>query len=94
MEAKEFETFRTFGSYELTSLKKDNVSVFNGIVEVEKYRVTIERIDEPKEAYRERLQKLWEECDNHHHWDPIRRKANELGVELTGSQGIKRKPKK
>lgn len=74
MKISEFETFRIIGSYESTSLKKDHISAFNGIVEVEKYKITIEKVIESKEVYTERLQKLWEECDNYHHWDPIRKK--------------------
>lgn len=88
-----FETFSELGDYQVSSLKKETPSAFNGFVEVEKYRVTIEKIVEPKEVYAERLQKLWEECDNYHHWDPLKSKAKELGVELIGTQGAKRKKK-
>jgi len=60
------ETFREITGYWLNELKKEDPSCFNSIVEVEKYRVTIEKIEEPKEVYQKRLQKLWDECTNHH----------------------------
>jgi hypothetical protein len=85
------ETFKELKGYWLSDLKKDNPSCFNGMVDVEKYRVTIEKIKEPKEVYQERLQKLWDECDNHHHWNPLKATADRLGVKLTGSAGNKRK---
>ncbi len=85
-----FETFRELGDSQVFFLKKEKPSAFNGFVEVEKYRITVEKIVESKEVYAERLQKLWDECDNMHHWNPIRAKAKELGVDLTGEQGTKR----
>jgi len=79
------ETFRGPDNYILDQLAGERwqePDCFNGIVRVERYRVTVEKIEEPKEVLRERLQKLWRECDNHHHMVPIRKKAEELGVEL------------
>lgn len=84
------ETFNELKGYWLNQLKKDNPSCFNGMVDVEKYKITIEKIEEPKEVYQERLQKLWDECDNHHHWTPLKATAKRLGVELKGSAGNKR----
>ena len=43
---------------------------FNGWVRVVRYRVTVERIDEP-EAEADRLRALWRACDNYHQRDPI-----------------------
>lgn len=66
-------------------------SCFNGFVQVRRYRTTIEIIDEPVEILRARLQQLWDECDNHHHWTPLRNAAHGLGVTLLGNAGAKRK---
>ena len=88
---KVIETFRKLKGYWLNDLIKEKPSCFNGTVDVEKYRVTIEKIEEPKEIYQKRLQKLWDECDNHHHWNAIKATAKRLGVELNGSAGNKRK---
>lgn len=88
---KVIETFKELRGYWLNDLIKENPSCFNGMVDVEKYRVTIEKIEEPKEVYQERLQKLWDECDNHHHWNPLKATAKRLGVEIKGSAGSKRK---
>lgn len=85
------ETFRNPKGYMLNQLIKKEPTCFNGCVDVEKYEITAVKIEEPKEVYRERLQKLWEECDNHHHWAPLKEKAKELGVELIGDVGSKRK---
>ena len=85
------ETFNNIRGYYLTQIKKDSPTCFNGSVCVEKYKVTIEKIEESKEVYKKRLQKLWDECDNHHHWTPLESKAKQLGVKLEGRAGSKRK---
>lgn len=85
------ETFKEIKGYWLNQLKKESPSCINSMVEVEKYKVTIEKIEEPKEVYQKRLQKLWDECDNHHHWRPLQATAKRLGVELKGGAGSKRK---
>lgn len=64
-------------------------SCFNGIIAVEKFRLTVERIAEPKEVIGARLQKLWEESDNHHHHAPLMAYARRLGVVLAGAHGAK-----
>ena len=53
---------------------------WNGVASIRKYRVTVELVDEPVEVLRERVQKLWDECDNYHNWDAIQKHANELGM--------------
>lgn len=53
------ETFRDVGPYEMSSLRQDQPTCFNGIVRVHRYRVTFERIDEPDEVIRDRILKLW-----------------------------------
>lgn len=84
-----FETFRQIDGYWVSQMNQKEPSSFNGQVNVIRYKVTIEQVEEPKEVYQERLQKLWDECDNHHHWQPLRNKAKQLGVELIGSAGTK-----
>lgn len=64
-------------------------SVFNGDVRVEKFRITVEKIKEDEEVYRNRLQKLWEHSSNHHNHGPLMREAARLGVKLTGEMGDK-----
>lgn len=66
-------------------------NVWNGEVHVRQYIVTIERMEEPKEVIRARLQKLFEESENHHEWGPLQGAAHSVGVELAGSPGAKRK---
>lgn len=85
------DTFRRVGAWEEGTLRQNKPSVWNGVVYVEKYRVTITRVDEPKEVIHARLQELWDECDNHHHWDPLRVAAKKFGYELQGEPGSKRK---
>ncbi len=85
------ETFRNPKGYTLNQLFKKEPTCFNSCVDVEKYEITAVKIEEPKEVYREILQKLWDECDNHHYWQPLKGKAKQLGVELVGNAGGKRK---
>lgn len=86
-----FETFSKIESYNISNLTKENPTCFNGDIRIEKYKVTIEKIDEPKEVYAERLQKMWDECDNHHHVQPLLNTAKQFGIELLGERGSKRK---
>lgn len=86
-----FETFRKIGAYEQSNLLKGDASCFNGNVSIRKYKVTIEPIEEPNEILAERLQKLWDECDNYHHYTPLQNAAKQIGYELQNSMGTKRK---
>jgi hypothetical protein len=90
---QQFETFRTLGSYETSNITEKEPSCFNGFVRIKKYRITVEELEELKEVYEQRLQKLWDECDNWHHWKPLQSEAKKIGYELVGSAG-KNKPKK
>lgn len=82
-----FETFKEIGFYEKNNLTSENPSCFNGIVNLRKYKVTIELIEEPDEIIQERLQKLWDECNNHHNWQPLKNMAKQIGYELKGDPG-------
>lgn len=76
------ETFRDPRGHWLRQLEQKEPSSFNGNVQVRKYRVTVELIDEPDEVIRERIQKLWDECNNHYHWKPLKNEAKKYGLEL------------
>lgn len=86
----EIETFRKIGSYEIGNLKQETPSSFNSVISINKYKISVEEIEEPIEVYEKRIQDLWDKCDNHHHIDPIRREAKALGYTLKGSYGSKR----
>ncbi len=83
MDKASIETFRDPRGYWLNQVKKAEPSCFNGMVEVRKYRVTVELVDEPEEVIRERIQKLWDECENHHHWQPLKASGRRYGLELS-----------
>jgi len=80
--SKPFETFRKIDNYTINTLTQEEPTCFNGSVSVVKYRVTIEVIEEPVEVLQERVRKLWRECDNWHHWSPLKNEAKKLGFEL------------
>ena len=82
-----FETFREISLYEVRNLTKNEPTSINGRVNVRKYKVTIELIDEPNKVIAERIQKLWDECNNHHHWQPLIGMAKSIGYELKGNAG-------
>lgn len=65
-------------------------SSFNGDVRFRKYRITVEEIEEPNEVLAGRLQKLWDECDNYHHWTPLKEAAASIGYTLIGQVGSKK----
>ena len=82
MSTMEFETFREIGKYQIGTIKQDEPSCFNGMVRVKRYRVTVEEIKEPDEVIVARLQKMWDNCTNHHNRDPLVTAASSYGVEL------------
>jgi len=87
----EFETYRQIGNWEIGKLEQLEPSCFNGMVRFRKTKITIEPIEEDKEVLAERLQKLWDESDNHHDSVPLEIAARSIGYELKGSRGNKRK---
>lgn len=84
---KSFETFRDFGDYEIQGMTQGEPTSFNGYVRIRKYKVTIEEVHEPIEVLQQRLQKLWDLCDNSNHWRPLQNMAKELGYTLVCSPG-------
>lgn len=91
---KVLETFRDIGDYYLSQMKQEEPSSFNGNVQVRRYRVTVELIDEPNEIIAERIERLWINCDNHHHWQPLKNAATKIGYEIKGEFGSQLKNKK
>jgi len=47
-------------------------------------------IEEPRDVICERLEKLWTQCDNFHHYQPLQAKAKELGYIFKGRFGSKK----
>jgi hypothetical protein len=89
---KVIETYRE-PRWELDRLASSEPSAFNGIVQIRRYRVTAELIDEPIEVLRDRLRILWRESEpNTHHRGPMRTVAVQLGMDpaelLFDDQGI------
>lgn len=83
----EFETFRKPGWYEADALTCDQPTCFNGNVEIRRYRIRFEEIEESKDILAERLQHLWDHGDNHHQVGPLKGEAKKIGIELKGSYG-------
>lgn len=62
-----FETFRDFSKYDVANLSYNVPFCYNETISIRKRKVTIEIIDEPREVLIERVQAMWDECDNFHH---------------------------
>ena len=77
-----FETFQNIGTYHINTMTSKAPSCFNGNVAVKRYRVTIEEIEESDDVIRARIQALWDECKNPHHWGPLRAVAKRYGLDL------------
>lgn len=75
------ETFRP-PAYGVNQVRQDEPSCFNSMIQVRRYRVTAELIDEPDEVICERLLMLWYQCDNHHHFAPLQAVAKSYGLAL------------
>lgn len=85
------ETFRDIRGWTLDSLVANKPSCYNGYVSVVKYRVTVEVVEEPVEVIHARLEKLWRECNNHHHWGPLEAEAIKYGYTFIGERGQDRR---
>lgn len=81
---KELITFRDVEGYNMNSFKQESPSCFNGMVRVEKYKITVEKIDEPIEVIQDRIISLWKKSNNHHDYYPIKACAERFGVSLEG----------
>ena len=78
----EFETFREIDKCTQDRLLEQEPSVFNGIVSVKKYKITIEEIKEPDGVIIDRIMKLKSESTNYHDQMPLCKAAAEYGVKL------------
>lgn len=89
------QVFEGFGDptyYARKVLHQREPSCGNGVVDIYRFRVTVERIEDPVEVLKARLLKLWRETDNHHHWTPLKAAAAKLGYELPRDEmGVERK---
>lgn len=85
------ETFRRIGGYELSNMEQKEPSCFNSDIRIEKYRVTVEIVQEPKEVIHARLEKLWVECGNVRHREPLRAMAKKHGYTFKGQYGSRSK---
>lgn len=77
-------TLETFGNPQdmIKPLMESEPSVFNGIVSVERYRVTIERIEEPQDVLKSRLQMLLDQKGHIDKNKEVRKEASRLGIKL------------
>jgi len=91
MDKRTFETFREIRAYDVRNLQWHEPSAFNGDVSVVRYLVTIEEVVEAPEVIHARLQKLWDACDNHHNWAPLRVAAARHGYTMKGEPGTARR---
>ncbi len=82
----EVETFRDIRPFHLDQLIASAPSCFNGRVQVRRWRVTAELIEEPIEIIRQRIRQLWWECDNHHHATPLMQAAESYGFKLNPAE--------
>ena len=90
MSAKVLETFTDPKPYWFEQMRTTEPTVWNGRVNVSRYRVTVEDIDEPDAVIAERLEKLWVESNNTHDMGPLRTEAKKIGYEFKGQWGSKR----
>lgn len=77
-----FETFRRIDSWHVINWIKDDPFCLGSYAYVKRYKVLIEEIEEPDEVYRERLKKLWEECDDRQHRRSLKEAAKSMGFVL------------
>lgn len=69
---------------------KEQASCFNGMVNVRKFRTTVEMIDEPLEIIQQRIQDLWDNSANHHDSLPLENTAKKYNYTLIGNRGNKK----
>ena len=76
--------FETFGDPEeqIKRLLVEAPAAFNGIVRVERYRVTVERIDEPEDVLKARFCELLEQKGHIDKNKQVRKAAAKLGIKL------------
>lgn len=89
---KVVETFDKPSAYHANLIPVDGAYLgVNGQVNVKRYKITIEEIEEPVVLIQARLQHLWEHSDNMHHMRPLSELAAKYNYTFSGSWGSKRK---
>lgn len=83
------ETFMPF--YRSNDYIQDEPSCFNGMVRVNRYRITVEKISEPHKVLCDRLQMLWEQSLNMNSYDDLKAEAKRLKYDLRGPMGGNKK---
>lgn len=83
------ETYQPVRGWTIRQFEQAEPSAFNGEVRVRRYRVTIELIPDGDAVLAARIQKLWDRCTNHHHYDPLRKAAADIRYVLVGAPGNK-----
>jgi hypothetical protein len=78
------QVFDTFGNPEdqIQRLLIEAPTALNGLVRVERYRITVERIEEPEEVIKERLQELLAQKGHIDKNKQVRETASRLGIKL------------
>ena len=79
----------TFCKSSFGIVEKREPSSFNGDVEIKKYKITIEEIEEPKEILCKRLEELWTHENNFHQYHLLEKEAKKLDYEFKGEFGKK-----
>lgn len=76
--------FETFGDPEdqIKRLLVEAPTAFNGIVRVERYRVTVERVEEPDDVLKARLHELLKQKGHIDKNKQVRKAAAKLGIKL------------
>jgi hypothetical protein len=81
-EIAKIEVFGMPSEYALNSLGKTEPNVWNSKVNVKRYRITVEEIDESKEVIKERLLEMLKQRGHISHPQSIREEAKRLGIDL------------
>jgi hypothetical protein len=85
---KVFETFALPYSLlsDVTHRTYEQPSVCNGDVRVTRYRITVEKVEEPIEIIADRLRQLWRQSNHHHEWWPLKEAAKKHGITLIDAE--------
>ena len=87
----EKDEYITFRKPNLWHSLYEKPSCFNGEVNVRKYKITVEMVDEPIAVIHKRLEKFWVESSNYHDRDPLKDMANRTGYIFKGDFRSKKK---
>lgn len=73
--------------------QRSEPTCFNGIVDVRRYKITVELVPESDDVVYQRILGMWETTSNHHEWGPLQAAAKEIGRELPHDRLGKRRIK-